>query len=188
MTTSVKSLLRCPVHARDGAAGWLTDLYFHDRDWRLRYFVVDPGRPMPRRERLVPAAAVAGADEALRLALTREEIERCLDLDEDKPVFLQHDMAAVSARGDPHLRSCRFLLDCAVRGAHGPVRRVKDLLLDDAGRAISAIVVDTAAWLPGRRLEIDPREVEAIHWVEHEITLRPPASGQNLIEQSLSGS
>jgi hypothetical protein len=30
-------------------------VYFDDRDWRLRYLVVDTGGPMPRREILVPA-------------------------------------------------------------------------------------------------------------------------------------
>src|SRR5438128_141100 len=55
MTKSVKSLLHREVASRDGTAGSLVDLYFDDGDWCLRYLVVDPGGPMPRRELLVPA-------------------------------------------------------------------------------------------------------------------------------------
>ena len=168
---SIKALLHRPITARDGAVGWLVDVYFDDRDWRVRYLVVDPGRPMPRREVLVPAAAMVAGRAGAHIALTREEIERCPALDEDRPVYLQYDMAAVATRGDPHLRSSEVVLGCAVRTSGNARGRVKDLLMDEERRVIASVVIDTGVFVPGRRIVLGPGAVERIDWVERRLYL-----------------
>lgn len=180
MLKSVRSLLHKPLTASDGPLGSLVDLYFDDRDWRLRYLVVDPGRPMPRREVLVPAGAlVAAAGATLAVSLARAQIERCPEIDEDKPVYLQHDMGAIEAHGDPHLRSSEVVMGCAVHRPQGVHGRVKDLLIDDVRHNVSCIVIDTGLWLPGRRLELAPSEVERIDWVERTVHLRAASAVAN---------
>ena len=120
MLRSVKRLLGQPMLAVDGPLGFIVDVYFDDRSWKVRHLVLDIGRPMPQRQVLVSPAWVLPA-EAARIAvrLTRRQLERCPELDEDKPVFLQHDLASILAPGDPHLRSAVVVMGFAVHGSPG---------------------------------------------------------------------
>src|SRR5690349_5350818 len=100
MLRSVKRLRGQPIVASDGPMGFIVDVYFDDRNWQVRYLVLDTGRPMPQRQVLLsPSHVVAGRDERIHVQLTRKEVERCPELDDDRPVFLQHDMASLTAPG-----------------------------------------------------------------------------------------
>jgi hypothetical protein len=43
MLRRLQDLTRCSVHATDGAIGQLTDAYFDDDEWAVRYLVIDTG-------------------------------------------------------------------------------------------------------------------------------------------------
>jgi sporulation protein YlmC with PRC-barrel domain len=170
---SVRSLLHKPVAASNGGmAGTLADVYFDDRDWRLRYLVLDPGNPMPRREVLVPAIAILRLEPAPGLSLTHSQVEHCPPLDDDPPVYLQHELGVVAPHGDPHLRSCEVLLGYAVCGADRQHGRLVDLMLDGERRAVVALVVETGSWLGSRRFALPPSEVRRIDWVLQRLDLR----------------
>lgn len=170
MLRSVKGLRGQPLLASDGAIGFIVDVYFDDRNWKVRYLVLDTGRPMPRRQVLVAPSYVAPAeDERIHLTLSRAEVEKCPELDEDKPVFLQHGMGAVAAPGDPHLRSAEVVMGCAVP-RHGHLR---DILVDTERWAIASFVVDTGVWLPGKRSLIAPADVAGIDWIARTLDVMP---------------
>ena len=101
---SVRRLHWRPVAARDGSAGELRDVLFDDQSWLVRYLVIDTIGAMPRRDVLVRPAQVEAAA-PLKLRLTRDELKQRPDLDEDRPVYLQYDMAGLPRPADPHLRS-----------------------------------------------------------------------------------
>ncbi len=168
MVRSARGLRYRPLEARDGAIGFLVDVYFDDRSWKVRYLVLDTGRPMPRRQVLVsPSYVVPAGDELIHVRLNREEVERCPELDEDKPVHLQHDMASVTVRGDPHLRSIEAVIGCAVPGRG----RLRDMQVDTEAWSIARLVVDSG-WLPGRRSFIAPAEVAGIDWIERAVRVK----------------
>lgn len=174
MVRSVKGLRGQPIVARDGAIGFIVDVYFDDRNWKVRYLVLDTGHPMPRRQVLVsPSYVEAGDAERIHVRLTREEVEHCPELDEDKPVYLQHDMGSVTASGDPHLRSAEVVMGFAVYGPPGRAGHVRDILLDSDGWTVSSFVVDAGIWLPGKRSLVAPADVEGLDWIERAVELRP---------------
>lgn len=76
------------IVARDGEIGSLSDAYFDDEQWKLRYLVVDTGRWLPGRKVLIsPDSTRPPLDtDVLRVELTREQIERSPDIDADPPV------------------------------------------------------------------------------------------------------
>jgi hypothetical protein len=167
---SVRRLHWRPVTARDAPAGELKDVLFDDQSWLVRYLVVDTVSWMPRRDVLVRPAQVQTAM-PLTLALTREELKHCPDLDEDRPVYLQHDMAGLPRPADPHLRSGEMLLGSAVR-EHGRIAgRLQDIEIDAGRWTVASLALDTGVWLPGRRRMIEPREVRAIDWIARTIEL-----------------
>jgi hypothetical protein len=165
---SVKNLLGDAIVARDGAIGLIVDVYFDDDRWSVRYLVLDTGRPMPQRQVLVPSASIlreAPEDDALRVALTRRQVEKCPDADTDLPVWRQHELSyAARAASNPHLRSTEVVGDFNVHARDGMLGHVEDFLVDERDWTIGGIVVATSNWLPGKRVLIEPHAVERIDW------------------------
>jgi hypothetical protein len=168
---SLRLLHRQPVLARDARAGELADILFDDARWAVRYLVIDNMGPMPRRDILVQPAQVEAVVPSLRLALTREDLKQCPDLDEDRPVYLQYDMRGVPRPADPHLRSGEMSLGFAVRTRGAAAGRLKDIEIDPERWTIAALVVESGVWLPGKRRTVEPREVRAIDWIARTIEL-----------------
>ena len=80
------------IEAEDGDAGDLIGLYFDDKAWTVRYLVVDTGGWLGGRKVLLSPLAVAETrweENALRVALTRSQVEHSPDIDLDKPVSRQ---------------------------------------------------------------------------------------------------
>ena len=167
---SVRRLHWQRAAARDGAAGELVDLLFDDQSWAVRYLVIDTVNAMPRRDLLVRPAQVESVM-PLRLALTREELKHCPELDEDRPVYLQMEIGKIGRAADPHLRSAEIMLGFAVREHGRAAGRVKDVELDAARWTIAALCVDSGVWLPGTRRMLEPRSVRRIDWIARTIDL-----------------
>ena len=87
MQKLVKDLQGDTIVARDGEIGSLSDAYFDDERWTLRYLVIDTGRWLPGRKVLIAPQSVAQAEgDVLRLELSRGEVERAPGIDADPPV------------------------------------------------------------------------------------------------------
>jgi len=167
---SIRRLHWRPAAARDAPAGELKDVLFDDQSWLVRYLVIDTVPAMPRRAVLVRPAQVETA-RPLTLSVTREELKRCPDLDEDRPVYLQYDMRGLPRPADPHLRSGEILLGFAVRERGRTTGRLLDIEIDAARWLVAALVLEAGLWLPGRRRALAPREVRAIDWIARTIEL-----------------
>ena len=82
------------VQTRDGEIGSVDDFLIDDRSWVIRWVVVDTGTWLPGKKVLVApewADAVAWADRALRVALTRDQIEHAPEYDPDEPVRREYE-------------------------------------------------------------------------------------------------
>jgi uncharacterized protein YrrD len=80
------------VRERDGIAGHVRDLYFDDRDWRVRYLVVELGSWLHHRRVLIPPDSVRMSDareRSLLVSMTREEVEACPPARTSPPVSVQ---------------------------------------------------------------------------------------------------
>jgi hypothetical protein len=173
MLRSANAFRGTAVVAADGRVGSIVDLYFNDRRWCVRYFVLDTGNPMPRRQVLVsPAHALPGEAPPLRVGLSREQLAKCPEVDADKPVYLQHDIAAIASRGDPHLRSYAQVRSYSVRALDGPRGRINDLLIDIDTWQIERLAVEMRLWFTDEQLLVAPADVESIDWIAREVRVR----------------
>lgn len=92
MLHSFKRILNTSLHAKDGKIGHLDDLLFDDRLWIVRYVVVRTGGFLNRHRVLISPLGVAQVEwdnQAVRLNLTRQQIEESPDVDTDQPLFRQ---------------------------------------------------------------------------------------------------
>ncbi len=105
MLRSVKDLEGYAVDATDGTIGHVKDFHFDDRDWVVRYLVVDAGAWLSSRKVLVSPIAIGDPDWAERLLpvrLTKEQVRNSPDIDTDKPVSRQHEMQYAGYYGYPY--------------------------------------------------------------------------------------
>jgi hypothetical protein len=87
--TSFLALRASSIDAHDGALGSVSDLYFDDRTWTMRYLVIDTGKWFPGRRVLVPPDKISRFDVTQAIVavdLSRAEIEARPRAEEDPPI------------------------------------------------------------------------------------------------------
>jgi len=94
MLHSIKQLQGTKLGASDGVIGQLKDFYFDDRNWVVRYLVVDTGNWLPGRKVLLTPHALDPLDPAgtlLSVRLTRKQIEHSPSIESHQPVSRQYE-------------------------------------------------------------------------------------------------
>ncbi len=87
-------LERYALHARDGDIGRLRQVYFDDRDWRVRYLVVRSGNWLLGRDVLLLPGMVTSTDherQRIDIDLTREQIEHAPPVQAQTPVSRHYE-------------------------------------------------------------------------------------------------
>jgi uncharacterized protein YrrD len=100
------------VVARDGAIGAVDDVYFDDERWIVRYLGVDTGPWLAGRKVLISPACVLPSHESkaeLRIALTREQVERSPAVGRDAPISRSLEAAHARYFGYPYYWSGPYL-------------------------------------------------------------------------------
>jgi len=197
MIRSLDTLQGHSLRATDGSVGKISDLYFDDHVWIVRYIVVDTGGWLTGRAVLIaPSALGTPDDEALEFPvnLTREQIENAPGVDEAKPVDRQQELGLAdhfgwpawrqasqelprevarkqSAEGDPNLRSADDVVGYGISAADGEIGSISGLLIETADWSVRFLIVDTGKWLSGRKVALAPDRVKHINWAERRVEI-----------------
>ena len=106
MLRSMKALDGCTIGATDGDIGTVTDCYFDDLSYTVRYVVVDTGGWLAAQKVLLSPIAFRVMDwkhKRLTAALTKAQVEKSPYLDTERPVSRQHETAYSGYYGyDPY--------------------------------------------------------------------------------------
>ncbi len=95
MLRSIKELQGYRITTRDDEIGKVHDFLFDDREWVVRYLVVNTGRWLDDRLVLVPPHVITSADWAARhvaVDMTKEQIESSPPIDLESPVSRQQEI------------------------------------------------------------------------------------------------
>ena len=96
MLNSLSHLKDAKVSARDGEIGKIKEAYFDDRDWALRYLVVETGNWLDGRPLLISPYSVQqpiGHGNHLHLNLTQSQVRNSPSIDMHQPVSRQYERA-----------------------------------------------------------------------------------------------
>lgn len=94
MLVNAKTLTGYKLHCTDGEIGTVTEFVFDDRDWKLRYFVVETGTWLIDRQVLISLQALTAVDEKSKIYtvnLTKKQIEDSPPLFKDIPVTREYE-------------------------------------------------------------------------------------------------
>jgi uncharacterized protein YrrD len=95
MQHSINNLIGFTISAKDGELGKVSEFYFDDLTWSIRYLVVETGSWLSERKVLIPHAALGGTDwkkETFQVNLTMEQVRKSPDIDTEKTVSRQHEI------------------------------------------------------------------------------------------------
>jgi PRC-barrel domain len=104
MLRNLNDLAGSAIHATDGTIGDVTDFYFDDKAWVIRYLVVDTGSWLSSRKVLISPIAIGSCDWAekvLPVSITKEQVMKSPDIDTAKPVSRQHEIQQLGYYGYP---------------------------------------------------------------------------------------
>jgi hypothetical protein len=93
MARALATLKGMPLSATDGSVGEITELFFDDRYWIVRYLVVRIGEEMAEHRVIVPRELLEEPiDGVVPVAVAREAIVRSPGIDADMPVSRRHEI------------------------------------------------------------------------------------------------
>lgn len=70
---------------------------------------------------------------------------------------------------DSHLESTSDVTGYQIHAADGDIGHVTDFIVDDTNWAIRYLVIDTGAWLPGKKVLLAPAWIEAVKWADAKV-------------------
>ena len=96
MLRQIRELGTYRLHATDGDIGHLEQFYFEDRDWKIRYFVMNIGTWLHGKKVLMSPSAIIGVDaptKTINAAFTKQQVQESDDVGIHKPEGLEqpHD-------------------------------------------------------------------------------------------------
>jgi uncharacterized protein YrrD len=162
---TVRELKGDRIRAVDGVIGFIKDVHFDEQRWKVRYLEVDLGELLPGRRALIdtqhmaPDAMRDPNGTSVRVQLTCEEVRNAPQPGCDRA------RSAVAASG------------YTVQAPDGTLGAVHDFVVEDAGWAISEVVVDTRPWWPGGHVGLQPHSVERIDSASRTMYLRLARDG-----------
>jgi len=95
MFRRLRALIGYRIAGTDEEFGRARDFYFDERDWRVRYLVVDTGGWLPGREVLIAPGEMGPPDaerSVVPVNLTREQIENSPPVQSDMPISRQQEL------------------------------------------------------------------------------------------------
>ena len=104
MLRSLKTLEHFSIGATDGAIGKISDFYFDDEAWAIRYVVVDTSAWLGGREVLISPYGFGTPDwygQLLPVHVTKEQVKNSPGVDTDKPISRQYERSYSGYYGYP---------------------------------------------------------------------------------------
>ncbi len=95
MQRSINNLIGFTISAKDGELGKVSEFYFDDLTWSIRYLVVETGSWLSERKVLIPHAALGKTDwkkETFQVNLTMEQVRKSPDIDTERTVSRRHEI------------------------------------------------------------------------------------------------
>jgi hypothetical protein len=208
MLHDLKTLTGSSVVATDGEIGTVRNFLFDGLSWTIHYLVVDVGTWFNRQDVVLAISAVEQPDREKRtinVCLTKEQVRDSPNVDTEKPVSRQQEIAMeeywgkiaywvstelgggaqiptgrkypVHSKEDPHLRSAWDLLDYEVWATDGEIGRLEGFITDDASWHIGYLDVKAGIWLLDRSVLIPTRWIESVSWDNCRVNLHHSRSG-----------
>jgi hypothetical protein len=202
MLHDLETLTGSSIVATDGEMGNVRNFLFDDQSWTIHFLVIDVGSWLSWRAAVLAIAAVERPDwvnKTFHVHLTKEQVRNSPDVDTEKPVSRQQEIAMkeylglpdfwadswfgrwssipagreypVRTKGDSHLQSAWDLAGYEVWATDGEIGVLEGFIMDDASWHLGYLTVKAGDWLHSRSVLVSTRLVKSISWANHRVNL-----------------
>jgi hypothetical protein len=105
MLHPLKDFVGFTVHATDGDIGETKDLFFDDKQWVIRYLVVETGSWLASKKVLLSPMSIQHVDieeKKITVSISKEQVKNCPDVDTQQPVSRQYELNYLGYYGYPY--------------------------------------------------------------------------------------
>ena len=192
------------VHARDGSLGTVTDIYFDDVNWMVRYLAVSGGNEIAGQRNFLLAPEVINSIDRevgwIFVFLRTATVHNSPEISTEKNITQQKEhklrtyygwpnywpnlsstepSTPPQMAGKPRLHSLTGALGYRVLADGEEIGGLTDIIVDDHTWKINGLEVDTTRWLPVGRVWLRSDCIR--HWddKQHQVALTLPRSAIN---------
>jgi hypothetical protein len=93
---------------------------------------------------------------------------------QDRQMQAAHPPDAKAGRredGDPHLRSCKEVMQYHIDAIDGDIGHVQSMLVDEETWAIRYLIVNTSNWWLGHQVLIAPQWIQNVSWPDARVAV-----------------
>ncbi|MGB8889174.1 MAG: PRC-barrel domain-containing protein [Candidatus Korobacteraceae bacterium] len=203
----LNALVGSPIIATDGETGSIRNFLFDDRSWKIRYLVVDVGNWLKRQDVVIPVTALEQPDWAnktFRAHLTKKQMAESPDVDAERPVSRQQEIAMAEYFGplacwvdrefglssipagasypvhtaeDLHLRCSSHMLGYHVWATDGDFGTLEGFVMDRASWHLGYLDVKSGDWLQNRSVLVPTDWVQSVSWPDFRVYLDHTKAG-----------
>lgn len=176
MIHSFKKILQYGVFEVDGELGIVDDLFFDERDEKIKYFVIETGGWLNHHKVLLSPKfikAINWDNKQIILQLTKQQLIDCPDITEYPPESWHQKDFSVPIKMKKldiiHLKSAKEILNYKVEMSNGEMGKVFDYEINDVLWIITRFIVDCGNWFNHKYKEVFYAKVKSIRWYDQTI-------------------
>ena len=181
MMSKLSTLKGYKLCGLDGELGSIREFLFDDRDWNVRYLVVETGNWLMSRKVLLSLQAltfVSNQKLEITFDLTKKSIEDSPAFDPDIPITRAFEESLAAHFGWPaywaskptdalnslamSTKRADSLVGDTIQASDGPIGRIDDFIVDDEAWILRYLIVDTKKWLPGKQVLVSPMWIDQV--------------------------
>lgn len=181
MLRTTKAIRGYTLQATDGAIGKISDVYFDDQTWAVRYLVADADTWLERERFLISPTKIVEVNHervVAQVGLSLSEVKACRPEECEQPIEEHGDLDDYPRFWPPrsyereqnldaqdrHLRSAVALEDYVIAATDGEFGHVQSVIIDDTDWAVRYLEIDTRAMWPGKNVLVSPDWIVELDW------------------------
>lgn len=183
------------IRAVDSDIGQVSEIYFDDKFWMIRYLEVDTAVWLPGRRVLISPAALAQpcwTTHTLCVRLTKKQVAESPLVTSEQPVDRQVEdelhryygwprywadrplspspyFLKTNEIDEPNLCSSQEVVGYQLQAIDDKIGQVKDFIVQDRGWVIRYVIIDGCQKLLGKKVLIPTDWIEGINWIEQQV-------------------
>jgi sporulation protein YlmC with PRC-barrel domain len=198
MLMSLAELVGFSIQAKDGQIGKVSDFYFDEKEWIVRYLIDKTGSWFSRRLVVISPASIEKIDiekKEIMTSLTRSQVENSPRIDLGKPLaqdeeqqvvnyyhwpdyksltkewMMQRDIAADKNSTGPNLHSSQTVTGYHIITREEELGFVENMIVDEKTWMIRYLVIDANFGLESKKILIAPDWIDTINWHERDMSV-----------------
>ncbi len=185
MLRNFNKIKNCVVQGTDGIIGTVSDVYFNDQTWQIRYLLADTASWLDGRYVLVssesllaPKWETGSFPAVVSQAQIKDgpsfEIDQPIDWKKEREICAYYRWATYYPMDEKELSvfpgiltSANGLIDFSLKATDGEIGKIINFVVEDISWTVRYLIVDTSKWLAGRKVLLSPIWTKCIMWSDH---------------------